>query len=160
MHDPTRTIGMLGASATTRMPREPPTRPAIIHGTRIPHRDDVRSLILPKNGLLTMANRAPTPAMSAKLFGALSIPTSELTFSARVTSRGARNSRQVPMYANVYREMKPQATRCTPGGLGSSMASAADLYSKPGPLVGGRYGWAAGLPSPGGERSGIARSST
>lgn len=38
---------------------------------------------------------------TAKLLGACSIPTSELTFNAKVTSRGARNSRLVLMYANV-----------------------------------------------------------
>ena len=102
---------MLGASATTRMPREPPTRPMTIQGRRMPSRDEVRSLILPKNGLANIASRAPTPATSARLFGACSIPTSELTFNAKVTSRGARNSRLVPMYASAYSEMKPHPTR-------------------------------------------------
>ena len=88
MHHPTRTTGMLGASATTRMPREPPARPMTIQGRRMPSRDEVRSLILPKNGLPNMASRAPIPATSARLFGACSIPTSELTFNARVTSSG------------------------------------------------------------------------
>ena len=101
MHQPTRTTAMLGASATTRTPREPPTRPMTIHGRRMPNRDEVRSLSLPKNGLATIDSRAPTPATSDRLLGACSIPTSELTFSARVTSRGARNSRQVLMYASV-----------------------------------------------------------
>ena len=68
-----------------------------IHGRRMPQRDEVRSLSLPKNGLATIASRAPTPATSDRLFGAWSVPTSELTFSARVTSSGARNSRQVLM---------------------------------------------------------------
>jgi hypothetical protein len=40
-----------------------------------------------------------------------SIPTSELTFNAKVTSRGARNSRLVLMNANVYRAMNPHPTR-------------------------------------------------
>ncbi len=80
---------MLGASATMRTPAEPPARPMTIHGRRMPSRDEVRSLILPKNGLPTMASRAPVPATSARLSGARPIPTSELTFSARVTSRGA-----------------------------------------------------------------------
>ena len=61
---------MLGASATMRMPREPPTRPMIIHGRRMPSREVVRSLILPKNGLAKIASSAPTPATSARLFGA------------------------------------------------------------------------------------------
>ena len=85
-----------------------------IQGRRMPNRDEVRSLILPKNGLANIDSRAPIPVTSARLFGARSIPTSELTFNARVTSNGARNSRQVPMYANVYSEMKPQPTRCGP----------------------------------------------
>jgi hypothetical protein len=42
-----------------------------------------------------------------------------------VTSKGARNSRLVLMYASVYSEMKPHPTRCAPGGPGSSAASAA-----------------------------------
>lgn len=45
------------------------------------------------------------PATSAKLVGASSIPTSDLTFNAKLTSRGARNTRPVLMYANVYSEM-------------------------------------------------------
>ena len=106
---------MLGATATTRMPREPPTRPMTIQGRRMPSRDEVRSLILPKNGLANIASRAPIPATSARLFGACSIPTSELTFNARLTSRGARNSRMVPMYASVYSEMNPHPTRCGHG---------------------------------------------
>ena len=93
---PTRTTGMLGASATTRTPRHPPIRPMTIQGRRMPSGDVVRSLILPKNGLPTIASRAPTPVTSAKLVGACSIPTSELTFSARVTRSGAMSTRVVP----------------------------------------------------------------
>ena len=58
---------MLGASATTRTPRHPPTRPMTIQGRRMPSGDVVRSLILPKNGLPTIASRAPTPVTSARL---------------------------------------------------------------------------------------------
>jgi hypothetical protein len=87
MHHPTRTIGMLGANATMRMPSEPPTRPIIVQGRRMPSCDEVRSLILPKNGFPSIANRAPIPVTTAKLLGACSIPTSELTFNAKVTSR-------------------------------------------------------------------------
>ena len=67
----------------------------------MPSRDEVRSLSLPKNGLANIASRAPTPATSARLLGACSIPTRELIFSASVTSRGARNSRLVLMYASA-----------------------------------------------------------
>jgi hypothetical protein len=74
---------MLGANATVRMPREPPTRPITIQGRRMPSGDVVRSLSLPKNGFPTIANRAPTPVTTARLLGACSIPTSELTFNAR-----------------------------------------------------------------------------
>ena len=56
MHHPTRTTGMLGASATTRTPSEPPSRPMTIHGRRIPHGEEVRSLILPKKGFATIDN--------------------------------------------------------------------------------------------------------
>jgi hypothetical protein len=90
-----------------RMPREPLTRPITIQGRRMPSRDEVRSLILPKNGFPTIANRAPIPVTTAKLLGACSIPTSELTFNAKVTSSGARNTRQLLMNANVYRAMNP-----------------------------------------------------
>ena len=108
------------------MPREPPTSPVIIHGRRIPSGDAVRSLSLPKNGLATIASRAPVPATSARLPGARPIPTSESTFNAKVTSKGARNSRLVLIYASVYSEMKPHPTRCAAfGGSGSSAASAA-----------------------------------
>ena len=132
---------MLGANATTRMPREPPTRPMTIQGRRMPSRDEVRSLILPKNGLPNMASRAPIPATSARLSGARLIPTSESTFNAKVTSRGARNSREVLMYASVYSEMKPHPTRCAAGDSGSSAASAAVRYFNPSsPAVGGRRG--------------------
>jgi hypothetical protein len=101
----------LGANATMRMPRDPPPRPPTIQGRRMPHRDDVRSLSLPKNGLPSIATMEPVPATSARLFGACSIPTSELTFKARETSSGARNTSEVPMDASAYSEMKPHPTR-------------------------------------------------
>ena len=116
---------MLGASATTRTPAEPPTKPMTIHGRRMPSCDEVRSLILPKNGLPNIAKKAPVPATSARLSGARSIPTSELTFNAKVTSKGARNSSEVLMYANVYSEMKPHPTRCVAGDSRAAAASAA-----------------------------------
>ncbi len=115
---------MLGASATMRMPREPPTRPMTIHGRRMPNGDDVRSLILPKIGLPNMANSAPVPATSARLLGACWIPTSEFTFNARVTSKGARNSRLVLMKARVYSAMKPHPTRSAAGESSSKVAGA------------------------------------
>ncbi len=143
-----------------RMPREPPTRPMTIHGRRMPSRDEVRSLILPNNGLPNMASRAPIPATSAKLSGACSIPTSELTFKAKVTSKGAMNTREVLMYASVYNEMKPHPTRCAAGDSGSSAASAAVRYFSPSsPAVGGRRGRPAGGLSPGPGTPGIAPSS-
>ena len=103
---------MLGANATTRMPSEPPTRPITIQGRRMPSREAVRSLSLPKNGFPTIASRAAVPVTTARLLGARSIPTSELTFNAKVTSRGARNSRLVLMNASVYSVMNPHPTRC------------------------------------------------
>jgi hypothetical protein len=72
-----------------------------IHGRRIPHREAVQSLILPKNGFPTIVNRAPVPATSDKLFGARSVPTSEFTLRAKVTRSGARNNRLVLRNANV-----------------------------------------------------------
>jgi len=78
-----------GASATMRMPSEPPTRPMTIQGRRMPSCDEVRSLILPKNGLPSMASRAPVPATSARLSGARSIPTSESTFNPRARKHRA-----------------------------------------------------------------------
>ena len=138
MHHPTRTTGILGASATIPMPTEPPIRPVTIHGRRMPSGDAVRSLILPKNGLATMANRAPIAATSARLPGACLIPTSEFTFNAKVTSRGARNRREVLMYASVYSEMKPHPTRRAPGGSGSSATSVAVGFFNPRRAVPGR----------------------
>ena len=91
----------------------------IIQGRRMPSREEVRSLILPKNGLPTMASSEPIPVTSPRLLGACSIPTSELTFNAKVTSSGARNTRLVPICANAYSEMKPHPTRCVAGDPGS-----------------------------------------
>src|SRR5690348_3067913 len=113
------------------MPREPPTRPMTIHGRRMPSRDVVRSLILPKNGLPTIASKAPTPATRARLFGACLIPTSEFTFNGKVTSKGAMNSRLVLMYASAYRAMKPGPTRCAAGGPGPAAALLAVRYFDP-----------------------------
>ena len=112
MHHPRRTTATFGANATMRMPSEPPTRPMTIHGRRMPSRDDVRSLSLPKKGLPTMATTAPIPATSAKRPGASSSPTSELIFSASVTSRGAMNSSDVLMTANAYSAMNRHPTGC------------------------------------------------
>ena len=73
-----------------------------------------------------------------------SIPTSELTFNAKVTSRGAMNSREVLMNASVYSEMKPHPTRCAAGDSGSSAASAAVRYFNPSSPAVGRQPRAAG----------------
>ena len=67
----------------------------------MPSRDVVRSLSFPRSGLPNIATRAPTPVTSDRLRGAASMPTSELTLSARVTSSGAMSTRQVPMNARV-----------------------------------------------------------
>src|SRR5439155_3394919 len=131
MHHPTRTTGMLGANATITMPRVPPTRPMTSHGRRMPSRDEVRSLILPKKGLPNIATRAPIPATSAKLLGARSIPTRELTLSGKVTRIGAWKTRLVLMNANVYSDMNPQPTLCAPGDSSASAASAAISYFNP-----------------------------
>ena len=92
---------MVGATAITRIPDEPASSPMTIHGRRMPHRDEVRSLILPKKGFATIDNNPPIPATSDRLPGARSTPTSELTFRASVTRRGARNSRLVLRNASV-----------------------------------------------------------
>ncbi len=65
----------------------------------MPKRDVVRSLSRPNSGLPTIATNEPTPAMSDRLFGARSVPTSELTFNASVTSSGAMKTRLVARYA-------------------------------------------------------------
>ena len=110
-----------------------------IQGRRMPSRKEVRSLNLPKNGLPTMATKAPIPVTTAKLLGACSMPTSELTFKAKVTRCDEHGT--VPRYANVYSEMKPKPTRFTAGDSGSSAASAGARYSNPSsPAVGGRWG--------------------
>src|SRR5256884_6513733 len=135
MHHPTRTTAMLGANATTRMPTVPPTRPMTIHGRRMPSREEVRSLILPNNGLPNIAARAAIPATSARLFGACLIPTSELTLSGKVTSNGARKTRLVLMNANVYSDMNPHPILCATGDSGASTASAAISYFNPSPAA-------------------------
>ena len=106
---------MLGATATTRMPPQPPARPMTIHGRRIPNLEVVRSLILPKNGLPTMATRAPVPATSARLAGARSIPTRALIFNGNVTNVGARKTRLVLMNANAYSAVKRHPIGCSAG---------------------------------------------
>src|ERR671932_2338693 len=121
MPQPMRTTRTLGARAITKIPPEPASRPRTIHGRRLPHRQEVRSLILPKNGFATIDNSPPTPATSDRLFGARSVPTSEFTLRVRVTSRGARNNRLVLRNANVYSTMKPGPTR-TPAAAAPSAA--------------------------------------
>jgi Phage integrase, N-terminal SAM-like domain len=79
------------------VPRLPPARPATIHGLRMPHRADARSLSRPKIGLATIDSSAPTLVTSASRPGAASIPTRSLTFNASDTNSGARNSREVPV---------------------------------------------------------------
>jgi hypothetical protein len=113
MHQPKRTTGMLGASATTRVPTEPPARPITIQGRRMPHRDEVRSLRRPLRGLPNIATREPTPATTAKRRGACSIPTRESIFNANVTSNGAISRRMQHMNAAVYRAIKVHLTRGT-----------------------------------------------
>ena len=108
---------------------DPPTSPMTIQGRRMPNRDEVRSLSLPASGLANIASREPTPATTAKLLGARSIPTSDSTFRANVTSKGAISSRMLHMNAAVYRAMKPQPTRCTPGAPVSGPASAVWYFS-------------------------------
>jgi hypothetical protein len=122
---------MLGANATIRMPTVPPSRPMTIHGRRMPSRDEVRSLILPKKGLPNIATSAPIPATSARLFGARAIPTRELTRRGKVTRIGARKTRLMLMNASAYSEMNPHPTLCATGDSRSSAASAAISYFNP-----------------------------
>jgi hypothetical protein len=81
------------------MPKDPPARPTIIHGRRIPHRDVVRSLNRPNRGFATRATSDPVAATSDRLEAARSAPTSELILSARVTRSGAMKTRLVARYA-------------------------------------------------------------
>ena len=69
------------------MPKVPPARPTIIHGRRMPHRDVVRSLKRPKSGFATRATSDPVAATNDRLEAARSVPTSESTLRAKVTSR-------------------------------------------------------------------------
>ena len=73
-----------------------------------------------------MANSEPVPVTRAKLFGARSMPTSELTFKAKVTRSGAISTRVLPRYANAYSAMKPHPTRRNAGDSGTNEASAAE----------------------------------
>ena len=111
MHHPTSTTATLGASATTRIPTDPPASPITIHGRRIPNLDVVRSLSRPNNGLPTIATSDPTAAMRDSWFGARSVPTSALTFSASVTSNGEISTRLVARTAAAYDDTKTQPTR-------------------------------------------------
>src|SRR5688500_17062130 len=96
----------------------------------MPHDEQVRSLIRPKNGLANTETSEATPATNASLLAASSAPTRELTFSAKVTSSGARNNSEVPISASVYSEMNPHPTLvgtcwvAAPGGVGSTQRSA------------------------------------
>ena len=51
--------------------------------------------------------------MSDRLLGARSVPTSELTFNASVTSRGAMKTRLVARYAAAYAAMNVRPTRAS-----------------------------------------------
>ena len=94
-HQPISTTQTAGARATTRMPSDPPARPTMIHGRRMPHREVVRSLSLPQRGFATNATIEPVAATSDRLDAARSVPTNELTFRARVTRSGAMKTRLV-----------------------------------------------------------------
>jgi hypothetical protein len=97
VHQPTSTTGMFVAVATTSVPAAPPASPMSIHGRRIPAREVARSLRRPNSGLATMASSDPTPVTMARLRGSASMPTRSLTFSAKDTSSGAKNSREPPV---------------------------------------------------------------
>ena len=62
----------------------------------MPHREVVRSLSRPKNGLAKTDSRDPTEVTSARLFGARLMPTRSLTFNASDTSSGARSRSVAP----------------------------------------------------------------
>ena len=76
----------------------------------MPNREVVRSLSRPKKGLPTIATNDPVAAISDRLFGARSVPTSELTFNASVTSSGAIRTSVVAKYAAAYTAMNVQPT--------------------------------------------------
>ncbi len=78
--------------------------------------------------MANIASKEPTPATSAKLSGARSIPTSDSTFRANVTSKGAISSRMLDMKAAVYRAMKPQTDRGALSGEPVSGAASAVGY--------------------------------
>ena len=88
-HQPISTTQTPGAKATTRMPKDPPARPTIIQGRRIPHRDVVRSLNRPKKGFATRATSDPVAATTDRLEAARSVPTRELTLSAKRHQEGS-----------------------------------------------------------------------
>lgn len=67
----------------------------------MPNRDAVRSLSFPARGLPSIATTAPAPVTRDSAFGASSVPTSELIFSARVTSNGAMSTKVVLMNARA-----------------------------------------------------------
>ena len=119
MHHPRRTTGTLGASATMRTPREPPTRPMTIHGRRMPSRDVVRSLILPKNGLPNMATREPIPVDQRQAVRRLLDPHQRVDLQRQGDQQG-REEHQGGAHVRqrVQRDEAPSdpvATRCGSG---------------------------------------------
>ena len=109
MHQPSSTTGTLGASATRSTPRDPPSQ-ADDH-PRPPHPEPRRGAVAQpaeeRVGDHRHAGRRPRPRAPGCSAPAR-CPTSELIFSARVTSRGAMNTSEVPMYApRVQRDEAP-----------------------------------------------------
>ena len=100
---------MLGANATNETPKEPPTRPMTIQGRRMPSRKRCGRSICRRTDCPPWPLRRRL-GDNRQAVGVCSMPTSELTFKAKVTSRGATSTRTVPRYANVYSEMKPVKT--------------------------------------------------
>ena len=117
MHQPTSTTATLGATATTRMPREPPVRPMTIQGRRMPSRDDVRSLILPKNGLANIERNAPGAGDERQAVRCLVDPHERVDLQGQADQQGREEEQDgAHVRRRVHRdEARPDAF-CRAGG--------------------------------------------
>src|SRR5207248_4515288 len=91
-------------------PMVPVITPPTIQGRRMPRRERVRSLSLPKSGLATRAKIAPMPRMSER---SPASPFASICAMCRgrATIIGVSSAIQVPKYAAAYAAMKTGPTR-------------------------------------------------
>ena len=91
---------MLWAVAITSSARAPATAPPNSQGRRIPKRDVVRSLSLPKIGFDARARNAPIPSTSERPRAGVRGSTC-CTFMASETTTGVKSAVHRPKYASA-----------------------------------------------------------